>query len=286
MQQLGLDDAGAYYERLRGESADDEFRKLIHLVTITETCFLRDPAQFRLLRQHVIPSVLADRERDGTRAVRIWSAGCSSGEEPYSVALTLRDMGLHLTHPHWTFDILGTDLNTERLDAARRGEYGARAVRNVEGGLAAAVLRAVGRSVPAEGRHQAVRAIPGGQPHERSLDGRAAGRRRHHRVQERRDLLPCRGRRGGSSSGCTTRSTTAAICCSDTRSRCGRWSPGSRSSSTTASSAIARTRENEDRAPSRPRCRRSPSSPRVSTNAVSRRFARVRGTRRKPRCAS
>ncbi len=133
MQQLGLDDAGAYYERLRGEAADDEFRKLIHLVTITETCFLRDPAQFRLLRHHVIPAVLADRERDGTRAIRVWSAGCSSGEEPYSVALTLHDMGVHLTHPDWTFDILGTDLNTERLDVARRGEYGARAVRNVEG---------------------------------------------------------------------------------------------------------------------------------------------------------
>jgi chemotaxis protein methyltransferase CheR len=133
MQHLGLDDGAAYYERLRGESADDEFRKLIHLVTITETCFLRDPAQFRLLRHHLIPSVLVDRERDGTRAVRIWSAGCSSGEEPYSVALTLRDMGLHLTHQDWTFDILGTDLNTERLDVARRGVYGARAVRNVEG---------------------------------------------------------------------------------------------------------------------------------------------------------
>jgi chemotaxis protein methyltransferase CheR len=76
---------------------------------------------------------MADRERDGTRAVRIWSAGCSSGEEPYSIAMTLRDMGLQLTHPHWSFDILGTDLNTERLDAARRGEYGARAVRNLEG---------------------------------------------------------------------------------------------------------------------------------------------------------
>ena len=133
MRELELDDAGAYYERLRGESADDEFRKLIHLVTITETCFLRDPAQFRLLRHHLIPSVLADRRRDGTHAVRIWSAGCSSGEEPYSVALTLRDMGVHLTHADWTFDIFGTDLNTERLDVARKAVYGARAVRNVEG---------------------------------------------------------------------------------------------------------------------------------------------------------
>jgi chemotaxis protein methyltransferase CheR len=134
MQQLGLEDPGAYYERLRGDSADEEFRKLIHLVTITETCFLRDPAQFRLLRRHLVPSVLADRERDGTRAVRIWSAGCSSGEEPYSVALMLRDMGLHLTHPDWTVDILGTDLNTDRLEAARLGIYGMRAVRNVEAG--------------------------------------------------------------------------------------------------------------------------------------------------------
>jgi chemotaxis protein methyltransferase CheR len=133
MQELGLDDADAYFERLRGASADDEFRKLIHLVTITETCFLRDPAQFRLLREHVIPSVLDDRRRDGSQAVRIWSAGCSSGEEPYSVALLLRDMGVHLTHPDWTFDIVGTDLNTERLEAARRGVYGTRAVRNVEG---------------------------------------------------------------------------------------------------------------------------------------------------------
>jgi chemotaxis protein methyltransferase CheR len=133
MRELGLDEADAYFERLRGESADDEFRKLIHLVTITETCFLRDPAQFRLLREHVIPSVLDDRRRDGSQAVRIWSAGCSSGEEPYSVALLLRDMGVHLTHPDWTFDIVGTDLNTERLEAARRGVYGTRAVRNVEG---------------------------------------------------------------------------------------------------------------------------------------------------------
>ena len=144
MQLLGLDDPGDYYERLHGASADEEFRKLIHLVTVTETCFLRDPAQFRLLRDHLIPAVLAERERDGTHAVRIWSAGCSSGEEPYSVALTLRDMGVHLTHPDWTFDILGTDLNTQRLDAARRGEYGARAVRNVEGSWLARFFEASG----------------------------------------------------------------------------------------------------------------------------------------------
>jgi chemotaxis protein methyltransferase CheR len=133
MEQLGLGSIDAYEERLRCEPADGEFRTLIHLVTITETCFLRDPAQFRLLRQHLIPSVLADRGRSGTRSVRIWSAGCSSGEEAYSVALTVRDMGLYETHSDWTFDIFGTDLNTEKLEAARRGVYGSRALRNVEG---------------------------------------------------------------------------------------------------------------------------------------------------------
>jgi chemotaxis protein methyltransferase CheR len=133
MEQLGLDGIDAYYERLHCDPADDEFRTLIHLVTITETCFLRDPAQFRLLRHHLIPSVLADRGRSGTRTVRIWSAGCSSGEEAYSVALTVRDMGLYETHSDWTFDIFGTDLNTEKLEAARGGVYGARALRNVEG---------------------------------------------------------------------------------------------------------------------------------------------------------
>ena len=149
MQQSGLDQLDDYYDRLRGRPApmiDEEFRKLINLVTVTETCFFRDPSQFRLLRRYILPTLLAARgPQRGSRAggpalvaepkptLRIWSAGCSSGEEAYSIALTLWDMGLYLAYPDWTFEIVGTDVNTAVLDAARRGVYSARALRNVEG---------------------------------------------------------------------------------------------------------------------------------------------------------
>ena len=133
MQQLGLDRLDDYYDRLQARPADEGFRKLINLVTITETCFFRDQSQFRLLRRHILPTLLAERAGQPKPTLRIWSAGCSSGEEAYSIALMLWDMGLHLMYPDWTFEIVGTDVNTEVLDAAKRGVYSARALRNVEG---------------------------------------------------------------------------------------------------------------------------------------------------------
>ena len=130
MQQLGIVEIGEYYERLRNRASaatDDEFRQLINLVTVTETCFFRNPSHFRLLRQHILPALLAGPPR----TLRIWSAGCSSGEEAYSIALTLWDMGVYSACPDWTFEIVGTDLNTDVLEAARRGIYAAHALRNV-----------------------------------------------------------------------------------------------------------------------------------------------------------
>jgi len=131
MQQLGLSREDEYYERLRGETSgivEAELRNLLNLVTVTETCFFRDASQFRLLREQIIPTLVTDR-------IRFWSAGCSSGEEAYSIALTLEDMGLYRAHPGSTFEIIGTDLNSTVLEKARLGEYSARAVRNVEGRL-------------------------------------------------------------------------------------------------------------------------------------------------------
>lgn len=143
MQQLGVAAMGDYYERLRSHTMpaiDHEFRKLINLVTVTETCFFRDPSQFRLLRNHILPALMTERNKGlhplfspEAKTLRIWSAGCSSGEEAYSIALTLWDMGLYLAYPDWKFEIVGTDLNTQVLQKASRGMYSARALRNVEG---------------------------------------------------------------------------------------------------------------------------------------------------------
>lgn len=140
MQRLGLVSEDEYFERLRGaapRTMEAELRNLLNLVTVTETCFFRDATQFRLLRDHIIPTLIAERSASGgtSKCIRIWSAGCSSGEEAYSIALTLDDMGFHKACPDWTVEIIGTDLNTKVLDKARGGVYTARAVRNVEGRL-------------------------------------------------------------------------------------------------------------------------------------------------------
>lgn len=134
MEQLGLDREDEYYARLRGGASrlvEVELRHLLNLVTVTETCFFRDASQFRLLRDHIMPGLIAG----GRRVLRIWSAGCSSGEEAYSIALTLADMGLYAPSSGWTIEIVGTDLNSTMLEKARSGVYTARAVRNVEGRL-------------------------------------------------------------------------------------------------------------------------------------------------------
>jgi chemotaxis protein methyltransferase CheR len=146
MQQLGLDQLDDYYEVLCRRTGDEGFRKLINLVTVNETCFFRDPSQFRLLRQHILPTLLAERGSRQTRTVRIWSAGCSTGEEAYSIALMLSEMGLLSQPAAWTFEIVGTDLNTEVLETARRAVYSARALRNVEGALVRRYFRPVGRT--------------------------------------------------------------------------------------------------------------------------------------------
>jgi chemotaxis protein methyltransferase CheR len=130
MQQLGIVSEDEYFERLRGDASsivETELRSLLNLVTVTETCFFRDASQFRLFREHIIPRLM--EEHSPGSKIRIWSAGCSSGEEAYSIAITLDDMGLYRASP---FEIIGTDVNSAALEKARLGEYSARAVRNIE----------------------------------------------------------------------------------------------------------------------------------------------------------
>ena len=140
MEQLGLVSESEYFDRLRGAApsfVETELRNLLNLVTVTETCFFRDVSQFRLLREQIIPTLISERTARavGPQKLRIWSAGCSSGEEAYSIAITLDDLGIYKRCPGWAIEIVGTDLNTEALEKARRGVYAARAVRNVEGRL-------------------------------------------------------------------------------------------------------------------------------------------------------
>jgi chemotaxis protein methyltransferase CheR len=124
-------------ERLRGTGAADvaaylpllddprERQLLLDEVTIQETHFFRNPPQMRALRTHVLPELLREAERRGRR-LRIWSAGCSTGEEAYTVAMLLRE--LLPAAGGWDVQVVATDVSARALAAAREGRYAERAV--------------------------------------------------------------------------------------------------------------------------------------------------------------
>jgi chemotaxis protein methyltransferase CheR len=116
----------AYLDRLRSVERETELGRLVELLTIQETYFFRNPEHFRALAEAVLPALLS---RPGGRPIRIWSAGCATGEEPYSIALTLLETGTQ------SAEILGTDVSEAALDVARAGHYSRRAVRLVPGPL-------------------------------------------------------------------------------------------------------------------------------------------------------
>jgi chemotaxis protein methyltransferase CheR len=97
-----------------------EMDRLINALTVGETYFFRDAGQFDALYSHVLPQLIERRRL--VRTLRLWSAGCASGEEPYSIAMMLRELLPDVDE--WTITILGTDVNTEALDRARKAVYG------------------------------------------------------------------------------------------------------------------------------------------------------------------
>ncbi len=108
---------------------EDEFKELMNLVTINETSFFRFPAQFEALRDKVIPEILDGRPQGAPRQFRVWSAGCSTGEEPYTLSITLLESCLEGLG--YTFEVVGTDVSTQALDRARKAVYPERAVANL-----------------------------------------------------------------------------------------------------------------------------------------------------------
>ncbi|QXD16051.1 protein-glutamate O-methyltransferase CheR [Rhodocaloribacter litoris] len=125
----GTPDYQAYFHYLLNGGAATELPELINAVTINETFFFRTPPQFEIIEEHIIPELVAQRTGPAP-TLRLWSAACSTGDEPYSLALIVRDR-LQARYPRVRFEIYGTDINTEVLETARAGSYGPRAVRNV-----------------------------------------------------------------------------------------------------------------------------------------------------------
>jgi chemotaxis protein methyltransferase CheR len=97
------------------------WQQFIQAITVGETYFFRDQGQFDALRMHILPQLIAERQKTGNRQLRLWSAGCASGEEPYSLAMLLHELVPNIET--WNITILGTDINFAFLERARRGLY-------------------------------------------------------------------------------------------------------------------------------------------------------------------
>jgi chemotaxis protein methyltransferase CheR len=118
-------DGGAYLALLRSPAGDEELRKLLPLVTVGKTSFFRDERQFAALAA-LLPGLLA-RPRGGGRKVALWSAGCATGEEPYSIAMSAAEAGAQPEQ----MELLATDVNPEAVAAAARGAFDLRRVRDI-----------------------------------------------------------------------------------------------------------------------------------------------------------
>lgn len=121
MGELGLDDVDRYLEMLHGEEAT----VFIETLLVGETYFYREEAHFRALEEIVVPEILR-RSGSEKRSVRIWSAGCSTGCEPYTIAFVLRE-----ALPGWDVRVLATDIHRRVLEHVERGVYPARLMRRV-----------------------------------------------------------------------------------------------------------------------------------------------------------
>jgi chemotaxis protein methyltransferase CheR len=129
MKEAGAASLRTYYQIL-ATSRHSELVNLLNRVTVGETCFFRYQPQLDALRKIVLPKIVQEQAKSGVRHVRVWSAGCSTGEEPYTLAMILLEESQR-SLKDYRFEIQATDLNELSLQHARKGLYGEYSTRNV-----------------------------------------------------------------------------------------------------------------------------------------------------------
>jgi len=132
LKALKLDFLGSYYDALTtGSDRETEIRSLLNEITVGETCFFRNPQQLSALRKVVLPKIMESKAKLSFTRLKIWSAGSSTGEEPYTLAMILLEESASMLKG-WNWEITATDLNDYSLAKCREAVYGSYAVRNTE----------------------------------------------------------------------------------------------------------------------------------------------------------
>jgi chemotaxis protein methyltransferase CheR len=121
LSALSLNNFREYYHFLKYDrNKDQEMTDIMDVLTTNETYFFRESFQLAAFTDEIIPELIRVKNARGNRILRIWSAGCSTGEEPYTIAMLLRGM---YALQGWKIEIIGTDISQRVLQIARRGVY-------------------------------------------------------------------------------------------------------------------------------------------------------------------
>jgi chemotaxis protein methyltransferase CheR len=122
----GLPSFSAYYRLITTRKQEKE--ALLDSITTHETSFFREMAQFQALKSNIFPELIA-RKQSSAKRIRIWSAACSSGEEPYTISMLVSEDPI-LSKAPWRVELIGTDLSETILERAQKGIYTEYALRN------------------------------------------------------------------------------------------------------------------------------------------------------------
>jgi chemotaxis protein methyltransferase CheR len=128
LRALGLANFSEYCDVLEGPDGEAERHVLVNAITTNHTSFFREPHHFDYLAKTLLPAIVRHKT-EASRRMRIWSAGCSTGEEPYTLAMILRDSQVPLAN--WDLRILATDLDTNVLEHASAGLYDAERAQSI-----------------------------------------------------------------------------------------------------------------------------------------------------------
>lgn len=116
-----------YYYLMYHPNRESELEAIFDLITINETYFFREDRQLRAFREEIIPEIMEFRK--DTKTMRIWSAGCSTGEEPYTIAMLCKQTP---ELAGWDVDIFASDISQKVVQTARRGIYGESSFRSTD----------------------------------------------------------------------------------------------------------------------------------------------------------
>jgi chemotaxis protein methyltransferase CheR len=134
MDEVKIKNADEYYKLIKGGAGkSQELLALLDALMICETSFFRNPPQFELFKGSVLTDIVARKVKVSSRSLRVWSAGCSTGQEPYTIVMTLLEA---LPMPDsWTIRVFASDLSFTALERAQQGVYRAEQLKNIKEGF-------------------------------------------------------------------------------------------------------------------------------------------------------